>query len=41
MTAVHLEGTFEGFIAGELTQHGWIHGDPKDWNRELALNRSD
>jgi type I restriction enzyme R subunit len=38
MTAVHLEGTFEGFIAGELTQRGWTHGDPKDWNREVALD---
>lgn len=38
MEAVHLEGTFEAFIAGELTQRGWIQGDPNDWNRELALD---
>jgi len=36
--AVHLEGTFEAFIAGELIHRGWIQGDPDDWNRELALD---
>jgi type I restriction enzyme, R subunit len=38
MAAVHLEGTFEAYIAGELAQRGWIEGNPKDWNRELALD---
>mgnify|MGYP001480330030 CR=1 FL=1 len=38
MGAVHLEGTFEAFIAGELIHRGWIQGDPDDWNRELALD---
>ncbi len=38
MAAVHLEGTFEAYIARELTQRGWIQGDPNDWNRELALD---
>jgi len=38
MCAVHLEGTFEAFIVGELSQRGWTNGDPNDWNRELALD---
>ena len=38
MPAVHLEGAFEAFIAGELSRRGWIHGDPNHWNRELALD---
>src|SRR5487761_1099375 len=38
MAAVHLEGTFEAFIASELTRRGWIQGDPADWNQELALD---
>jgi type I restriction enzyme R subunit len=35
---VHLEKPFEDFIAGHLTSHGWIAGDPKRWNRELAVD---
>jgi type I restriction enzyme, R subunit len=35
---VHLEKPFEDFLADHLTRHGWIAGDPKRWNRELALD---
>ena len=38
MPAVHTEGTFEAFIAGDLANRGWIQGDANDWNRELALD---
>jgi type I restriction enzyme, R subunit len=35
---VHREKPFEDFIAGYLTDHRWIAGDPKLWNRQLALD---
>lgn len=35
---VHREKPFEDFIAGYLMDHGWIAGDPKLWNRQLALD---
>ena len=36
--AVHREKPFEDFIADYLVNHGWIAGDPKLWNRHLALD---
>ncbi len=38
MAAVHLEGTFEAFIANQLAHRGWVQGDPSEWNREVALD---
>jgi type I restriction enzyme, R subunit len=35
---VHLEKPFEDSVAGYLTTHGWLVGDPKAWNRQLALD---
>ena len=36
--AVHLEQTFEGFIAEQLCVRGWIAGAASDWSRDLALD---
>ena len=38
MASVHLEKSFEGFIAEYLAKRGWVAGDPGDWERELALD---
>jgi type I restriction enzyme R subunit len=39
--AVHMEKPFEDFIADYLVRHGWTAGDPKHWNRPLALDTDD
>ncbi len=38
MAAVHLEKSFEGFIADFLANRGWVSGDPGAWNRDLAID---
>ena len=38
MTAIHNEATFESEIVGHLTTiGGWLEGDPKNYDRKLAL----
>ncbi len=37
----HRERTFEDEIVEHLTAHGWLLGDPKKYNRELALYPED
>ena len=42
MSAVHTEATFEGEIVGHLTSAGgWLEGDPKKYDRKLALYPED
>ena len=37
----HKEGTFEDEVVAHLTAHGWLLGDAKGYNRELALYPDD
>ena len=42
MSAIHKEVTFEGEIVGDLTVlGGWLEGDPKKYDRKLALYPED
>src|ERR1051325_3761283 len=41
MTEKHREVHLEDDIVAQLTAHGWLEGDPKKYNRQLALYPED